>query len=90
MRKKFTDSAEIRPSDITPYDRYVSRRALLAGGLGLAVAQSIGGFGRPAFAQPAGALTYARNAAFSVPDAPNSYADITSQTQSVLPEVGFE
>ena len=83
MRKKFTDSAKIRPSDITPYDRYVSRRALLAGGLGLAVAQSIGGFGRPAFAQPAGsqpagALTYARNAAFSVPDAPNSYADITT------------
>ena len=83
MRKQSTDSAKIQPSDITPYDRYLSRRALLAGGLGLAVAQSVGGLGRSAFAQPAGAppagaLTYVRNAAFSVPDAPNSYADITT------------
>ena len=83
MRKQSTDSAKIQPSDITPYDRYLSRRALLAGGLGLAVAQSLGGLGRSAFAQtagapPAGALTYVRNAAFSVPDAPNSYADITT------------
>src|SRR5260370_41010561 len=54
MRKKSTDSAKILPSDITPYERYVSRRALLAGGLGLVAAQSIGGFGRTAFAQPAG------------------------------------
>src|SRR5580700_6626118 len=55
MRKQSTDSAKIQPSDITPYDRYLSRRALLAGGLGLAVAQSVGGLGRSAFAQPAGA-----------------------------------
>jgi sulfoxide reductase catalytic subunit YedY len=78
MRKKFTDSTKILPSEITPYDGYLSRRALLAGGLGLAVAQSVGGFGRSAYAQPAGALTYVRNAALSVPDAPNSYADITT------------
>jgi sulfoxide reductase catalytic subunit YedY len=78
MRKRSTDSAKTLPSDITPYDRYLSRRALLAGGLGVAVAQSIGGFGRKAFAQPAGALTYARNAALSVADAPNSYSDITT------------
>jgi sulfoxide reductase catalytic subunit YedY len=44
----------------------------------LAAAQTIGGFARDAFAQPAGALAYVRNAALSVPDAPNSYSDITT------------
>jgi sulfoxide reductase catalytic subunit YedY len=56
----------------------VSRRTLLAGGLSLAVAQSIGGFARTAAAQSAGALTYVRNAGLSVADAPNSYRDITT------------
>jgi sulfoxide reductase catalytic subunit YedY len=78
MRKRPRDSGKILPSDITPYERYVSRRTLLAGGLGIAVAQSIGGFGRTAVAQPAGALTYVRNAGLSVADAPNSYRDITT------------
>src|SRR6202035_1482191 len=78
MPKRSLDSAKILPSDITPYDRYVSRRAVIAGGLGLAAAQTIGGFARDAFAQPAGALAYVRNAALSVPDAPNSYSDITT------------
>jgi sulfoxide reductase catalytic subunit YedY len=86
MRKKSTDSAKILPSEITPYERYVSRRTLLAGGLGLAAgglglvaAQSIGGSGPTAVAQPAGAaLTYVRNASLSVADPPNSYRDITT------------
>jgi len=78
MRNRSTDSAKIRPSDITPPDRYLSRRALLAGGLGVAAVQSIGGFGRTASAQPAGALTYVRNTALSVSDAPNSYRDIST------------
>src|ERR1700694_5565978 len=78
MRKRSTDSPKILPSAITPYERYVSRRALLARGLGWAAAQSSGGFGRTAFAQPAGALTYVRNAGLSVTDAPNSYRDITT------------
>ena len=78
MRKRPKNSAKILPSDITPYERYVSRRALLAGGLSIAVAQSIGGFGRTAVAQPAGALTYVRNAGLSVADEPNSYRDITT------------
>ena len=80
MRKRSTDSDKIPPSEITPYDRYLSRRALLAGGMGLAAVQSIGGFGRTALAQPvpAGALTYVRNAALSVSDAPNSYRDIST------------
>jgi sulfoxide reductase catalytic subunit YedY len=78
MRKRPRDSAKILASDITPYERYLSRRALLAGGFGFAVAQSIGGFGRTAVAQPAGALTYVRNAGLSVADEPNSYRDITT------------
>ncbi len=81
MRKKWMDSAKVKPSEITPHDQYLSRRAVLAGGLGLAAAQTLGGFMRPAAGQSAGqtaALTYVRNAAFSVKDAPNSYADITT------------
>src|SRR5258708_27779820 len=67
MRKRSTDSAKIPPSDITPYDRYLSRRALLAGGLGVAAVQSIGGVGRSAFAHPAGgALPYLPNPASTV------------------------
>src|SRR3981189_3564163 len=78
MRKTSPDP-KIAPSDITPYDKYVSRRALLAGGLGLAAAQAIGRFGGEAFGQAApAALTYTRNAALSVADAPNSYKDITT------------
>lgn len=79
MRKTSPDPVKIAPSDITPYDKYVSRRALLAGGLGLAAAQAIGRFGGEAFGQAApAALTYTRNAALSVADAPNSYKDITT------------
>jgi len=78
MAKKFRDSVKIAPSEITPYDRYVSRRTVLAGGLGLAATQSIGGFVRSAFGQSAAALTYVRNAALSVTTAPNSYKDITT------------
>jgi methionine sulfoxide reductase catalytic subunit len=77
MRKRLRDSAVIVPSDITPYERYVSRRALLAGGLGFAAAQTIGLPGI-AVAQPAAALTYARNADLSITETPNSYADITT------------
>ena len=36
MRKTAHELARIVPSDITPHDKYVSRRALLAGGVGLA------------------------------------------------------
>ncbi len=78
MRKRIADWARIAPSDITPYDQYLSRRSLIAGGLGLAAAQSIGGFARNAFGQTGAALAYTRNAALSVSEAPNSYADITT------------
>jgi len=78
MRKSPAESGKIVPSDITPYEKYLSRRALIAGGIGLAAAQSIGGFARNAYGQPAAALTYVRNAEFSVAEAPNSYKDITT------------
>ncbi len=72
MRKTARNSAKIVPSDITPYERYLSRRALLAGGLGLAATQGIGGCSRRAFGQSAADLTYVRNAALSVTEPPNS------------------
>jgi sulfoxide reductase catalytic subunit YedY len=78
MPRKSIDSDKIAPSAITPHDKYLSRRALLAGGLGLAAAQSIGGFSRNAFGQSLAALTYVRNAAFSVKDTPNTYKDIST------------
>jgi sulfoxide reductase catalytic subunit YedY len=78
MRKRSVDSAKILPSDITPYDRYMSRRAVLAGGIGLAALQGMGGLADQAFGQPPAALTYTRNAAMSVTEAPNSYQDITT------------
>jgi methionine sulfoxide reductase catalytic subunit len=78
MRKTSRNSAKIAPSDITPYDRYLSRRALLAGGLGLAAIQGMGGFARTAFGQSTAALTYVRNTALSVTEPPTSYKDIST------------
>ena len=57
MRKRSADSIKIVPSDITPYEQYLSRRALLAGGLGLAAAHSIGGFAPKAFGQSAAPIS---------------------------------
>ena len=73
-------SAHIIPSDITPLDTYLSRRAVLSGGLALAASQVTGHFLNKALAQsPTGAaLTYTHNAAFSVTDAPNSLKDIST------------
>ncbi len=84
MRKNSTQLGKIAPSDITPYRKYLSRRALLTGGIGLAAAQTIGRFGGNAFGGAAigqsapATLTYTRNAAMSVMDTPNSYMDITT------------
>jgi methionine sulfoxide reductase catalytic subunit len=79
MRKTSPNSARIVPSDITPYEKYLSRRALIAGGLGLAAAQTLGRFGGEAFGQSTAApLAYTRNAAMSVTEAPNSYKDIST------------
>src|ERR1700733_15636613 len=78
MPKRSKDSVKIWPSDITPYEQYLSRRALITGGIGLAAVHGIGGFACNAFGQPPAALHYVRNAALSVTDAPNSYRDITT------------
>ncbi len=78
MRKRSADSVEIVPSDITPFEKYLSRRAVLAGGIGLAAVQSIGGFARSAYGQSTGALAYTRNAELSVTEPANSYQDITT------------
>jgi sulfoxide reductase catalytic subunit YedY len=60
------------PSEITPYEKYLSRRTVLAGALGLAAARAVGG------GQATAPLAYVRNAAFTVPESPNSYGDITT------------
>jgi sulfoxide reductase catalytic subunit YedY len=78
MRRHLLDSIKILPSEITPYPEYLSRRALLAGAVGAATLQSIGAFADSAKAQSPGALTYARNAALSLTEPPNSYRDITT------------
>jgi sulfoxide reductase catalytic subunit YedY len=81
MRTTRTGIDRILPSDITPYERYVSRRTVLAAGIGLA-AQTIGGRGESvaqgAPAAPGAALSYTRNAGMSVTEAPNSYQDIST------------
>jgi len=82
MRRVRNRPGAILPSEITPEAKYLSRRALLAGAVGLAAVQTIGRFSRPASAQAAApaadALNFTRNAAFSVVEAPNSFRDITT------------
>ena len=71
----------IRPSDITPEKRFVSRRSLLAAGLGLAGLQVVGSLGNDAFAQPpasAAALAFTPNPQYSVKETPNTWQDITT------------
>jgi methionine sulfoxide reductase catalytic subunit len=80
MRRASPDSAKIVPSDITPQEKYLSRRALLVGSLGLAAAPMLSRFTSTAQAQTSAgaALTYVHNAEFSVTDAPNSFKDIST------------
>ncbi len=64
----------IAPSEITPPEVYFNRRALLAG----ALASSASALLRAAEAAPAqgAALTYTRNAQYSVSETPNKFAEI--------------
>src|ERR1700683_4644513 len=78
MRRRSADSLKIPPSDITPPGRYLSRRALIAGGLGVAAAEGLGALGATAFGQAAAALSFVRNTSLSLADTPNSYQDITT------------
>ena len=61
----------IKPSQITPYATYLSRRSLLAGALGLSLV------GRGIAAGPE-RLAATRNSAYSVAEAPNSFEDATT------------
>jgi sulfoxide reductase catalytic subunit YedY len=80
MRRVSPDTVKIVPSDITPQEKFLSRRALLAGGLGLAAAPVLSRLTGTAQAQTStgAALTYVRNTEFSVTDAPNSFKDIST------------
>ena len=68
----------MKPSDITPLEKYLSRRAVLSAGLGLAASQAFGRFGSAYAQSTSSELTYSRNPALSVADAPNSFKDITT------------
>ena len=81
MPKTTTAMPPIRPSEITPHAVYVSRRALLAGGVGAAAVHGIGAILGPAKAADLpseGALSAARNAQFSLSEAPNALKDIST------------
>src|ERR1700690_2224446 len=82
MKHRASDRSRIAPSDITPLDRYLSRRALLGAGLGIGFAQAAGGLSSAAYGQSAGAsgaiLKFTHNAQFSTTEAANSYEDIST------------
>ena len=75
MRRTLSDSPAILPSEITPHQIYLSRRTLLAAGLGLA-AYGAGG-ARGAFGQSA-VLAFTRNSALSTRETVNSFTDIST------------
>jgi sulfoxide reductase catalytic subunit YedY len=80
-KKRWTDSIRLVSSDVTPQERFMSRRLVLTGGLGLAAVQSLGCFVSEAFGEtPANGptLTFKKNAALSTTETPNSYRDITT------------
>ena len=84
MRRTSPISPNIAPSEITPQESYLSRRSVLAAGVGLAALQTVGRLGGAALAAAPAALadlTFTRNAAFSTTEAPNSYRDITHLQQ---------
>jgi sulfoxide reductase catalytic subunit YedY len=79
MTRQKLPSPRILPSQITPQERYLSRRSLLAAGLGAGLAQSFGAFSRASAAGAAGAaLAYTHDAKFGTSDKPNSYEDVTT------------
>jgi len=80
MRRASPNTVKIVPSDITPREKYLSRRTLLAGALGLSTAPILSRLGGAAQAQTAAdaPLTYTKNAEFSVTEAPNSFKDIST------------
>jgi sulfoxide reductase catalytic subunit YedY len=63
----------IAPSEITPPERYFTRREIMAGLAGAAAIATV-----PAVASPEARLKYSRNTRYSVSDSPNSREDITT------------
>ena len=61
------------PSEITPPQRYFTRREIMAGIAGAAALATV-----PASASPDARLKYSRNTRYSVSDPPNSREDITT------------
>lgn len=78
MRRSPFTTPRIASSDITPPERYLSRRALLAYGVGLAAAHTLGAGARSAYAQTGDALAAVRNEAYSVTERPSSFEDVSS------------
>src|SRR5688500_19410212 len=75
------DTANIRPSEITPESVYLDRRRLLQAALAAGVAGLGGAWSEPARAGLA-PLDFKRNEKYSTTEAPNRYEDITSNTNS--------
>jgi sulfoxide reductase catalytic subunit YedY len=63
---------DIRPSEITPEARYLSRRELIGGTLGALAAAAV-----PAADTPAATLNYTLNSRYVVPDKVNTLEEIT-------------
>lgn len=78
MPTNSTPNGRIEPSEITTERAYLSRRAVLAGGLGLAAAQGVGARRAAAAAPAPDALRYVRDAADSVALQPNTFEDIST------------
>jgi sulfoxide reductase catalytic subunit YedY len=78
MPRPWSKSILIAPSDITPEDKFLSRRTLLAGGFGIAVAHALGVERRAFGEDTSGALVVTRNTEYSVTEAANSYKDIST------------
>ena len=82
MRRISSISPKIAPSEITPPERYLSRRTVLAAGARprCHCNSPVAWAARHLPQAPAAlaALTFTRNAAFSTTEAPNSYRDIST------------
>jgi methionine sulfoxide reductase catalytic subunit len=68
----------ILPSEITPESVYLSRRALLAGALGIAAGGALGGARAAAAPMPPGLLPFTFDAKDSVAEKPNTFEDIST------------
>ena len=79
MYKHVPSAPAIKPSEITSRSEFLSRRTLLAGGLGWVAAGSLG-LEQVSRAQtaPGAVLAYTRNPQYSVTEAPNSFKDIST------------